>query len=159
MVNNGTVCLIEDCVAEVKYPRNRCDEHRYRCTFSGCTLTRKTGILCSMHYHRATGKSTQPMDAPKIAYTGIGEWRVNDDGYVQRYVAGEPKQLQHRVVMSEHLGRALLSTEEVHHKNGVRHDNRLSNLELWVVSQPRGQRPVDLVEWAREILERYEHEV
>ncbi len=40
--------------------------------------------------------------------------------------------------------------------NGVRDDNRPENLELWVIKQPHGQRPRDLVRWAREILDRYE---
>lgn len=37
---------------------------------------------------------------------------------------------QHRFVMSNHLGRTLLRTEEVHHKNENRSDNRLRNLQL-----------------------------
>jgi hypothetical protein len=64
-------------------------------------------------------------------------------------------QKQHRVVMEELLGRALSPHENVHHTNGVRHDNRPENLELWVTSQPSGQRPADLVEWAKEILRIY----
>jgi hypothetical protein len=38
--------------------------------------------------------------------------------------------LLHRWLMAEHLGRPLLRTEEVHHKNRDRSDNRLDNLEL-----------------------------
>jgi hypothetical protein len=41
------------------------------------------------------------------------------------------------------------------HLNGDRLDNRPENLELWVRKQPAGQRVVDLLEHARQLLERY----
>ena len=58
--------------------------------------------------------------------------------------------------MESIIGRPLLPGENVHHKNGDRADNHPSNLELWVSIQPAGQRPEDLVEFAREILKRYD---
>jgi len=53
----------------------------------------------------------------------------------------------HRLVMERLIGRELFEFENVHHKNGIRHDNAPSNLELWVTPQPTGQRPEDLVAW------------
>jgi hypothetical protein len=52
--------------------------------------------------------------------------------------------------------RALKVNENVHHLNGVRHDNRPENPELWVRSQPPGQRIPDLVIWAQRFIEEYE---
>jgi len=63
--------------------------------------------------------------------------------------------LEHRRIMEHHLGRPLMANENVHHINGNRSDNRLENLELWVKSQPCGQRASDLVIWAHEIISLY----
>lgn len=54
--------------------------------------------------------------------------------------------LEHVYLMSEAKGRALLKGELVHHKNGIRTDNRIDNLELcW--TQPPGQRVKDLISY------------
>lgn len=67
--------------------------------------------------------------------------------------------------MERHLGRLLRPFEHVHHRNGVRSDNRLINLELWTAPskaidhtsrQPYGQRVEDLV---RFVVENYPDEV
>jgi hypothetical protein len=70
------------------------------------------------------------------------------DGYVP----------EHRIIMERKLGRYLLQDETVHHINGVRHDNRPENLELWASRQPKGQRVADLVAWAEEILVLYKRQ-
>lgn len=72
---------------------------------------------------------------------------MNKAGYIEVWCPPErrsgkvrPYILEHRLVMEEHLGRHLSNRERVHHRNGVKTDNRIENLELWVLGHPAGQR-------------------
>ena len=130
------------------------------------TISVKKVGLCRSHYVRSRHSKGIPMDTPIKPYTFVTrckgrepKWLLNNCGYlIKRMCASYGDTvtvLQHRQVMEEYLGRPMLKTETVHHRNGVKTDNRIENLELWAVRQPKGQRAEDLVTYAQEILERY----
>lgn len=135
-----------------------------KCSRSSCTNSIYAKGVCNRHYlldrQRANGV---PLRERKV-----GAWQKNASGYVFRSYPiealggigkkdrGWVRQLQHRVVMEEIIGRPLRPEENVHHINGQRDDNRPENLELWNTSQPPGQRVEDKIAWAKELLAIYE---
>ena len=114
------------------------------CTQGGTTKVDGT-VYCAMHYWRLW-KHGDVGPAERVNQVRNG---IDPNGYVRLWIDGRMK-FEHRHVVEQALGRPLRPSENVHHLNGVRDDNRLENLEVWVTRQIKGQRPEDIVAWVVE---------
>lgn len=113
------------------------------CTACGVSFVRPHGKQrlycsrsCAMRERNRTGQTMKSQGAVS----------KHSSGYTVQKV-GAAWVMQHRLVMEDVLGRKLLPKERVHHKNGVRDDNRPENLELWTVDHkdPPGVRLMDQI--------------
>jgi hypothetical protein len=171
-------CSIDDCPKKVK-SNKMCAMHWKRnwkygdpstvkqrgglnkiadyCTIEDCSKPYQAKGYCQMHYRRwdlygdphRVQKHTQPRGRQYKYVLAPDHPNAIANGTIA----------EHRLIMSEMIGRALLPGENVHHINGDKFDNRCENLELWNTSQPAGQRPTDKVAYAVKILELYAPEL
>lgn len=117
------------------------------CSVEGCKRVHAGLGFCGTHLYRYKNglDVTAPVRQQKNVELSHITWTENGGYLYGRYKGRNVS--QHRLVWELHHGKRLRSFENVHHKNGIRSDNRIENLELWTKPQPCGQRPEDLVEW------------
>ena len=96
--------------------------------------------ICWDYRQRFCGSECRRKSNSKIHFKG---GHVNEQGYVVTTVLGRPTSV-HRLVMEQHLGRKLKKNETVHHIDGNRQNNKLSNLELRIGHHGKHQRLEDL---------------
>jgi hypothetical protein len=175
-VNSGNQCSVDGCEKDAK-TKGFCIAHyekflKYgdplayapRRTGGPCKVAGCDGISIARGMCRACYSYWQTHGEGASRFVALAKRqsdRVDDQGYVQSYAPEHPNARKskrvpkHRLVMSEFLGRPLKANENVHHINGNKSDNNLDNLELWVTTQPKGQRPQDLIKYAKRILRTY----
>lgn len=176
------VCAIDDCT-RIALAHGRCEYHNNKlrrtgaiispsgvifatrdnavCKIQSCSNAVSASGLCIKHYRHKRLHGDPLGGAFRTGTSKV--WGEDNHGYVVKYdptslhALSNGKVSQHRQVMGDHIGRPLRRDENVHHKNGDRTDNRIDNLELWSKSQPAGQRVVDKLVWAKEIVALYGH--
>ena len=112
------------------------------CSVDDCSRTTTARGMCHIHYGRWYVKNKNNL-SPRPKYK-VPDKIETKHGYITVRINGKHV-AEHRVIMEQHLGRKLEKHESVHHKNGIRNDNRIENLELWIGPIRYGQRATDIL--------------
>lgn len=138
--------------------RKRSENIGKKCSIASCDRDAKRRGLCLGHYQRFMSHGETFPQTPLIVRHGR---HINSTGYAVIGAKGHPNGnaagaiMEHIKIMSDYIGRPLRKGETVHHKNGIRDNNEIQNLELWSGNHPRGSRVSDLIDFANEVISKY----
>lgn len=170
------ICETDECDTPLPINSNRsrkfCDVHqtpaanaqrkkerpRGVCLYETCDRPEDSKGFCKAHYLRQLyGKDMAlPIQPARRRDIPEGAKWLNGGGYVVIKTMNGSR-LEHVVVMEAFLHRSMRPGETVHHKNTIRTDNRIENLEPRVRGEhPRGGALLDMVAWARALLRQLE---
>lgn len=132
------------------------------CTVAKCSTKAHARELCPAHLARwrlygdplgvAPEREQRTVeDLREQLYSGdFSGGTTSPAGYRYHTLRRGERYAEHRLMMEAHIGRELHAHESVHHKNWLKSDNRIENLELWTKYQPYGQRLEDLLAFIAE---------
>ena len=107
-------------------------------------LTDKWGFYCGKKCRYLDhGKKLTGLSGEKNYYWKGGRQK-RGVGYIAIYKPSHPTSdkkgyiLEHRYVMENHIKRNLTRNEQVHHRNGIKDDNRIENLEIIIQKTHKG---------------------
>lgn len=156
---NGKVCS-KDCEKillrawnQRKRPRPILICQWCRKTFTARKSKKTCSVLCQRQLRSKTIKQRLAEGVLKpFPWTGDGtkhpNWRggrhKDHSGYIILKMRGHPMAdkngwvREHRLIMANELHRTLMPGEIVHHRNGIKDDNRIENLQMVTHAKPHG---------------------
>lgn len=116
-----------------------CGKEYFKTTFQSKKDWEQSKYCSRQCYWKTVSEAVKKRGGRPSPFKGKGKgWLHKATGYI---VMVHPKTgkkiLQHRYVMESDIKRPLLRHENVHHKNRIKTDNRLDNLELMTSSEHR----------------------